>query len=84
MQVHRQKLRLNRFQRIFSISDFENLKKLNGDIIAFDGTIKQEKLSRNNTPFYYLELEKKKEFGQLLCLKMIKTKLETKLELWVI
>ncbi|PRX54612.1 hypothetical protein [Flagellimonas meridianipacifica] len=57
------------FPTNFSTSDFENLKKLNGDIIAFDGTIKQEKLSRNNTPFYYLELGEEKGIWTTLMFK---------------
>ncbi|NQX85122.1 MAG: hypothetical protein HRT67_04355 [Flavobacteriaceae bacterium] len=57
------------FPTNFSTSDFENLKKLNGDIIAFDGTIKKEMLSRNNTPFYYLELGEEKGIWTTLMFK---------------
>ena len=63
------------FPTNFSISDFENLEKLNGDIIAFDGIIKQEKLSRNNTPFYFLELEKEKGIWTTLMFKNDKNKI---------
>lgn len=42
----------NSFPINFSSDDFDKIKKWNNDIIAFDGTIKQEKASRNNTPFY--------------------------------
>ena len=37
-------------------ASFHLLKKYHGDIIAFDGQIKEIKNSRNNTPFYKLDL----------------------------
>jgi hypothetical protein len=36
---------------------FEKLKKLDGEIVAFDGTIDKIETSRNNTPFYKLKLD---------------------------
>lgn len=57
------------FPTNFSSSDFANLKKRNGDIIAFDGIIRQQKLSRNNTPFYFLELEGNKKIWTTLMFK---------------
>jgi hypothetical protein len=66
----------NSFPINFFSSDFENLKKLNGDIIAFDGKIKQEKLSRNNTPFYYLELREGKGIWTTLMFKNEKNEID--------
>lgn len=54
------KATLKSFPTNFSSSDFDNLKKWNGEIIAFDGIIIQEKTSRNNTPFYLIELGENK------------------------
>ena len=36
--------------------NFKKLKKFNGQIVAFDGTIEQIENSRNNTPFYKLKI----------------------------
>jgi hypothetical protein len=57
------------FPTNFSSSEFKNLKKINGDIIAFDGTIKKARLSRHNTPFYYLELAEGKSIWTYLMFK---------------
>jgi len=54
------------FPTNFSSSDLENLKKLNGEIIAFDGIIRQHKLSRNNTPVYFLELDENRNIWTTL------------------
>lgn len=42
--------------------NFKKLKKFNGQIVAFDGTIEQIENSRNNTPS--LKLEKMIIYGQ--------------------
>ena len=67
------------FPTNFISSDFENLNKINGNIIAFDGTIKLEELSRNNTPFYYLELEEGKSIWTTLMFKNEKNKIGDKI-----
>lgn len=36
--------------------NFKKLKKVNGQIVAFDGIIEQIENSRNNTPFYKLKI----------------------------
>ncbi|MFA5620331.1 MAG: hypothetical protein WDA08_08510 [Weeksellaceae bacterium] len=36
--------------------NFKKLKKFNGQIVAFDGTIEQIENSRNDTPFYKLKI----------------------------
>ena len=36
--------------------NFKKLKKFNGQIVAFDGTVEQIENSRNNTPFYKLKI----------------------------
>jgi hypothetical protein len=50
------------FPTNFDSSQVESLASFNGKIIAFDGQIKEIRNSRNNTPFYKLELGK----GQIL------------------
>ncbi|WNH08817.1 hypothetical protein [Thalassobellus suaedae] len=68
------KATLKSFPTNFSTTEFENLKKWNGEIIAFDGIIRQEKLSRNNTPFYFLELGENKNIWTTLMFKNKKNK----------
>ncbi|WP_327019019.1 hypothetical protein [Croceibacter atlanticus] len=63
------KATLKSFPTNFSTSEYENLKKWNGKIIAFDGIIRQEKISRNNTPFYLLELGENKSIWTTLMFK---------------
>jgi hypothetical protein len=63
------KATLKSFPTNFSTSDFENLKKWNGEIIAFDGIIRKKEKSRNNTPFYLLELGENKSIWTTLMFK---------------
>jgi hypothetical protein len=57
------------FPTNFSDLDFNNLETRDGDMIAFDGIITQKKNSRNNTPFYLLELGDSKRIWTVLMFK---------------
>lgn len=54
------------FPTNFSSSDFEKIKKRQGDIIAFDGVIREHKASPKNTPIYFLELDENKKIWTAL------------------
>lgn len=57
------------FPTNFTNLDFKDLDVRNGNIIAFDGKIVQVKNSRNNTPFYLLELNEGKKIWTVLLFK---------------
>lgn len=52
--------------------NFKELKKFNGQIVAFDGIIEQIENSRNNTPFYKLKIGENNYLWTFLMFKNIK------------
>jgi hypothetical protein len=44
------------FPTNIQIGNIEELKKFDGKVIAYDGTIEKIEMSRNNTPFYKLKI----------------------------
>ncbi len=67
------------FPTNFSNSEFEKLDSIGDQIIAFDGVIKEKKISRHNTPFYLLELGKNKRIWTLILFKNDKNKINDKI-----
>lgn len=54
------------FPTNFDNADFENINQRNKKMIAFDGIIKEIQISRNNTPFYLLDLGEGKAIWTIL------------------
>lgn len=66
------------FPTNFDSLKFEKIKKFNGEIIAFDGVILDIKNSRNNTPFYKLDLGANKILWTALMFKNDENKVNDK------
>jgi hypothetical protein len=49
--------------------NFEELKKFDGEVIAFNGTIEKIENSRNNTPFYRLKISESNYLWTVLMFK---------------
>ena len=58
--------------------NFKNLEKYNGEIVAYDGIIERIENSRNNTPFYKLQISESNYLWTVLMFNNDKNKIGDK------